>query len=112
VEKQGKIKWEEGCLSMPGLYREVKRSERVVVEALDRDGELRRYEADGLLGVCMQHEIDHLDGIMFIDRISRLKKRMALKEWKRLKARILAEREQAAEEADADVATGTQTATA
>src|SRR5690606_11988801 len=64
VERQGNIVWEEGCLSMPGLYREVKRSAQVVVEALDRDGNPQRYEAEGLLAVCMQHEIDHLDGVM------------------------------------------------
>lgn len=85
VESSGSIAWDEGCLSMPQLYREVKRPGKVTVEALDRDGKPYTVEAEGLLAVCMQHEIDHLDGVMFIDRLSRLKRRMALKEWVKIK---------------------------
>ncbi len=88
VETDGVIKWNEGCLSLPGLYREVKHANTITVEALDRDGRLKRIEVDGLLAVCMQHEIDHLDGVMFTDRLSSLKKRFALKEWKRLRTQL------------------------
>lgn len=100
VERRDQITWDEGCLSMPGLYREVRRAGTVVVEALDRDGALRRYEASELLAVCMQHEIDHLDGVMFIDRLSALKRRLALKEWKRLRANLDEKRARATEAAD------------
>lgn len=97
VERSGTIIWNEGCLSMPGLYREVKRAAEVTVEALDRDGNLQRHTATELLAVCMQHEIDHLDGVMFIDRLSPLKKRMALKEWKRRVERRAADEEKSEE---------------
>jgi len=73
VEADGKIKYEEGCLSVPGIYEEVERAEHVVVEALDRDGKLQRIEARELLSVCIQHEIDHLDGKVFVEKLSRLK---------------------------------------
>jgi peptide deformylase len=64
---------EEGCLSVPAVYEAVERAERVTVSYLDLDGEARRMEADGLLAVCVQHEIDHLDGKLFVDYLSRLK---------------------------------------
>lgn len=66
--------FEEGCLSLKGLYEKVKRPERVTVRAQDLDGNPFELEADGLLAVCVQHEIDHLNGIVFIDHLSRLKK--------------------------------------
>lgn len=72
----------EGCLSMPGLQGVVKRPGRVVVEALNREGQPVRVEGEGLLGRCLQHEIDHLDGVLFIDRLSPLKRSMLLKKWK------------------------------
>ena len=59
---------------MPGVYEVVKRPERVRVHALDRDGRSREIEAEGLLAVCIQHEIDHLDGRLFVDHLSRLKR--------------------------------------
>ena len=65
---------EEGCLSVPGVYELVKRPEKVRVSALDRDGRSREIEAEGLLAVCIQHEIDHLDGRLFVDYLSRLKR--------------------------------------
>jgi peptide deformylase len=65
---------EEGCLSVPGIYDEVERPARVEVEALGLDGSVFRLQADGLLAVCVQHEIDHLDGIVFVDHLSRLKR--------------------------------------
>jgi peptide deformylase len=78
-----KIIWEEGCLSVPEYTDEVERSERVVVTGLDRDGAPLRIEANELLGVCLQHEIDHLDGVLFVDRLSRLKQTMVKKKLKR-----------------------------
>ena len=66
---------EEGCLSFPGIYENVERAESVAVAALDRDGNPFELEADGLLAVCIQHEIDHLGGRLFVDHLSRLKRR-------------------------------------
>lgn len=79
-----KSKEEEGCLSIPGLSAAVERPDRVVVEGLDEHGRPVKIESEGLLGRCLQHEIDHLDGILFIDRISKLKRDMLLKKWKKL----------------------------
>lgn len=65
--------YEEGCLSVPGIYDEIERPERVTVRALDVDGNPFSLEADGVLAVCIQHEIDHLDGKVFVQYLSRLK---------------------------------------
>jgi peptide deformylase len=65
--------WEEGCLSVPGIYEEVERPERVTVRAYDEHGKLFTLEADGLLAVCLQHEMDHLKGRVFVQYLSRLK---------------------------------------
>jgi peptide deformylase len=65
--------WEEGCLSVPGIYDEVERPERVTVRALDAKGEPFELEAEGLLAVCIQHEMDHLQGKVFVQYLSRLK---------------------------------------
>lgn len=73
VDSGGTQDYEEGCLSVPGIYETVRRAERVTVEALDRDGRLFRLEADGLLAVCVQHEIDHLRGKVFVEHLSQLK---------------------------------------
>jgi peptide deformylase len=70
---------EEGCLSIPGHYAEVTRPERVVVVYEDLDGQPQTLEADGLLATCLQHEIDHLDGILFVDHLSALKRNMILR---------------------------------
>jgi peptide deformylase len=70
---------EEGCLSLPEHYAEVCRPSRVRVRYLDEAGEAREIEAGGLLGTCIQHEIDHLDGVLFVDRISALKRGMILR---------------------------------
>ncbi|MCY4220823.1 MAG: peptide deformylase [Thiotrichales bacterium] len=70
----GEAETEEGCLSVPGVFELVKRPERVRVRALDRDGRSREIEAEGLLAVCIQHEMDHLDGQLFVDYLSRLKR--------------------------------------
>lgn len=67
------VEAEEGCLSVPGIYETVNRPERVHVRALDRNGEAFEMDAEGLLAVCVQHEVDHLDGKLFVDYLSRLK---------------------------------------
>ena len=76
--------YEEGCLSIPDYYAEVERPATVKVSYLDRDGKTREIEADGLLATCLQHEIDHLDGVLFIDHISKLKRDMVVKKFKKL----------------------------
>lgn len=86
VEREGTVKEEEGCLSIPGLTELVERSARVVVKGLDADGNEVRLEAEGLLSRCLQHEADHLDGLLFLDRLSPLKRRMLLKKWAKMDA--------------------------
>jgi peptide deformylase len=85
VTAEGKQRSEEGCLSIPEVYGEVERAEHVVVRALDR--ELRPFEVDatGLLATCLQHEIDHLHGRLFIDYLSLVKRRAALAKWDKLR---------------------------
>ena len=78
-------KAEEGCLSIPGLREVVERPTTVVVEGLDREGNPVRMDADGFVARILQHEVDHLDGILFIDRVSPLKRRMLLTKWKKVK---------------------------
>lgn len=73
VEAEGEAETEEGCLSVPGVFDKVTRAERVKVRALDRQGEPFVLEAEGLLAVCIQHEIDHLEGKVFVEYLSRLK---------------------------------------
>ncbi|MFN4064229.1 peptide deformylase [Azoarcus communis] len=73
VERDGEQVCEEGCLSVPGIYEKVTRAEHVRVRALDADGKPFELEADGLLAVCIQHEIDHLDGKVFVEYLSQLK---------------------------------------
>ena len=74
VDKQGETKSEEGCLSCPDLLVEVNRFETVTVEALLPDGRETTIEAEGLLAICLQHEIDHLDGVLLVDRLSSLRR--------------------------------------
>lgn len=73
LSREGECMGEEGCLSVPGIYETVKRSERVKVRALGLDGAPFEVSADGLLAICLQHEIDHLDGKVFVEYLSRLK---------------------------------------
>ena len=73
LERSGEAETEEGCLSVPGIYDKVTRAERVKVHALNTQGEKFTLEAEGLLAVCIQHEIDHLDGKVFVEYLSRLK---------------------------------------
>jgi peptide deformylase len=80
--------FEEGCLSVPEIWDDVERPARIKAEYLDLDGKKIEIEADGMLATCLQHEMDHLEGILFIDHFSRLKRSMALK--KLTKAKKLA----------------------
>jgi peptide deformylase len=72
--KTGERSYQEGCLSLPGVYEDVKRADKITVKYQDTDGNHHSVEADELLAICIQHENDHLDGIVFIDRLSTLKK--------------------------------------
>jgi peptide deformylase len=74
LELSGSVETEEGCLSVPGIYDFVERAEWIRARALNRDGEPFEFEAEGLLAVCIQHEIDHLDGKLFVDYLSQLKR--------------------------------------
>jgi peptide deformylase len=74
-------KYEEGCLSIPEYYEEVERPAAVKVKYLDRDGKAREIEAKGLLATCLQHEIDHINGILFIDHLSKLKRDRVIKKF-------------------------------
>ncbi len=76
TEREGEIAWEEGCLSFPEIHEEIQRSAHLKVKGLDRNGEPFEIEADGLLAIALQHEIDHLNGILLIDHVSFLKRRM------------------------------------
>lgn len=82
VESEGVQVCEEGCLSVPGIYDKVERAERVVVRYLDLEGKTQTLVADGLLAVCVQHEMDHLKGRVFVDHLSKLKQA-------RIKAKLL-----------------------
>ncbi len=74
LEKDGVTASDEGCLSVPGYYEEVERAEHIRVRFLDRNGEQREMEAEGLLAICIQHEMDHLDGKLFVDYLSEAKR--------------------------------------
>ncbi|MFB1489568.1 MULTISPECIES: peptide deformylase [unclassified Thiocapsa] len=91
LSREGEEQMDEGCLSVPGFFETVKRAERVRVRALNREGEPFTLDADGLLAVCIQHEIDHLDGKLFVDHISMLKRQ-------RIRRKLEKEQRQAANE--------------
>ena len=79
IQSEGEVFEEEGCLSVPDFSANVKRHERVVVKALTLEGQERIWHADGLLAVAFQHEIDHLEGLLFVDRLSPLKRELFIK---------------------------------
>lgn len=85
IEREGSIRGEEGCLSIPEVFGDVTRASRVIVRALDEEGREVEVEGTDLLARCMQHEIDHLDGKLFIDYLSVLKRRSALSQWDKLR---------------------------
>lgn len=89
IDSDGTEETEEGCLSVPDIYESVQRAEKVTVKAMDREGEVYTLQADGLLAVCIQHEMDHLMGKLFVDYLSPLKQQ-------RLKKKILKTRRQTA----------------
>ncbi|MBN2865953.1 MAG: peptide deformylase [Thiotrichales bacterium] len=84
IRTAGKITWEEGCLSLPGIYGKVNRPSDIIVKGMNRDGKMVEIEAHDLLAVCLQHEIDHLNGKMFIDHLSGLKRTRALQQFRKL----------------------------
>jgi peptide deformylase len=86
IERDGITTYEEGCLSVPGIYEEVERAERLKIKALDAQGQPFELEADGLLAICIQHEIDHLDGKVFVEKLSRLKLNRIVQKLKKRKA--------------------------
>ncbi len=83
LSAEGRAREEEGCLSVPEVYGEVERPERIVVEATGADGQRYRREASGLLARAIQHEIDHLDGILFLDHLSAVKRSLLVAKWKK-----------------------------
>ena len=92
---EGERVYEEGCLSVPGESEEVVRADKVWVTALDRDGKQFSVEADGLLAIAIQHELDHLEGVLFVDHISTLKRELIKRRMKRVKAEREAEKKKA-----------------
>ncbi len=92
VEKEGRVIFEEGCLSLPEVREKVERAARVLVRGYDLDEREREIEAEGLLAIALQHEIDHLDGVLFIDYLSRLKRDMIERKLRKWKREILKER--------------------
>ncbi|MDB5595346.1 MAG: peptide deformylase [Hyphomicrobiales bacterium] len=87
--------YEEGCLSIPEYYEEVERPDRVRVRYLDREGKTQELEADGLLATALQHEIDHLNGVLFIDHISRLKRERVVRKFSKVARRSTSDRPEA-----------------
>ena len=84
-KNKDKAKYEEGCLSVPDQFAEIERPNTCEVEYLDYDGKKKLLKADGLLATCIQHEMDHLEGILFIDYLSKLKKSMIIKKLSKIK---------------------------
>ena len=89
IKKKGEILSQEGCLSFPGIYNEVRRAQWVHIKALDRNGKSFEIQSDEFLALCIQHEIDHLEGILFVDHLSALKRRLALKKLEKLRRQTL-----------------------
>ena len=87
--KEGGTTYQEGCLSFPEIYEHIRRSEKVVVRAQDVQGKHFEVEADGLFAICLQHEIDHIDGVVFLNRMSLLKRNMAKRQIQKKKLRTL-----------------------
>lgn len=84
IEKKGECVYQEGCLSVPKFYEDVSRYESIIISYQDREGNTQRLEADGLLSIAIQHEMDHLDGILFIDKLSYARRKKFEKEYKRM----------------------------
>jgi peptide deformylase len=89
VASSGTATCEEGCLSVPGIFEKVERAERITVRALDAQGQNFTLDAEGLLAVCVQHEMDHLEGKVFVDYLSRLKQQRILAKLKKQKRQVM-----------------------
>ena len=89
VASEGLVEWEEGCLSVPGFTAGVERAAKVSVRAQDALGERFEIEAEGLLAIAVQHEMDHLEGVLFVDHLSRLKRSLFLKKYRKLQQQRL-----------------------
>jgi len=89
ITSEGVERMEEGCLSVPGIYEPVERAERITLKALDRDGKSYELPADGLLSVCIQHEMDHLQGKLFVDYLSELKRQRIRKKLDKLRQKTM-----------------------
>ena len=83
IERSGKLSGSEGCLSVPGLREEVKRSQYIVMKAINLEGEEFEVEASDLMAVCLQHELDHLNGVVFLDHLSAITRKFALIKYKK-----------------------------
>ncbi len=79
IASEGSQSYQEGCLSVPGIFADVSRADRIAIESLNRHGEAQNFTADGLLAVCIQHEMDHLAGKLFVDYLSPLKRELVRK---------------------------------
>jgi len=88
VASEGEIWWDEGCLSFPGVNVEVKRHERIQVRYQDQDGAWQEMDASGLTSICLQHELDHLNGVTFVDYLSPLKRKLILRDLKKTLAEL------------------------
>ena len=95
IEQRGETQFEEGCLSVPGCSAMVKRAEQITVRALGLDGKSMTLEADGLLAICIQHEMDHLQGKLFIDHLSPLKRSLVLAKMRKVRRSALDKSKQA-----------------
>lgn len=89
IASSGTSDCEEGCLSVPGIFEKVKRAEHITVRALDTQGKAFELDADGLLAVCVQHEMDHLEGKVFVEHLSRLKRQRILAKLKKQQQRVM-----------------------
>jgi peptide deformylase len=85
VDSHGRTTYEEGCLSFPGISAEVRRKDQIHVQAYDLNGTELDFDADGLLAICIQHELDHLNGITFVDRLTPVKKKLVLRHYLKLR---------------------------
>lgn len=95
LDSYGKTTYDEGCLSFPGLVAEVRRKKQLHVQAYDIHGKLIDFEADGLLAICMQHELDHLNGVTFVDRLSPVQKTLVVRDYLRRREEELEDKQMA-----------------
>jgi peptide deformylase len=89
IDREGHEKMDEGCLSVPGIYEPVERAAQIKVEALDRDGKAFEIEVAGLMSACIQHEIDHLDGKLFVDYLTEMKRKRIRKKLEKQRLRTM-----------------------